>query len=386
MSLYKNKCAHKRKKCNLSLDKPLVICYITHTGREHFSLRIAGARADEPTASSHSLPVLNTNMKLSIILAALAALLFCLLSSRRSVQVAPVVVDNKPEAGKLSDLPPVTPEPATPPENPYLVDWGYTSAEVNKTRFKPIQLKESSKPNTVTIPWEDKYLHFITNETNTFTDLMDQVKRTAPPEQIIYVDRHFNAGGGSGFLMLSNEKGVSFAMKLNDEYEKIYLKYSWQFYAEPKQIRREGGFAVLNLATQRNIAAVIDEFGFIDDPLNGEAIRAFMRSRNGQLEIAAATLTAIVNADFRHIVMGAGHNGQRGTSGANMGGYSEVKYAFETFEAMNQLIQDGFVPKKELEPTEVFQIQVEPEPESSGEPSPTTPKKPRQSTAKPCRT
>ena len=272
---------------------------------------------------------------------------------------ASVVVVDTPETdtwiGPSRDTTQTDPAPTDTPPPSTQPRWPLSTPESPK--FQPIALKESTKPNTVSIAFEDKWIHFITNETSTFTDLMDQVKRTAPPEQIIYVDRHFNAGGGSGFLMLSNERGVNFALKLNDEYEKIYSENGWNFYPEGAQIRKDPAFAVLRLATDRRIAAVIDEFGFIDDPLNGEAIRTFMRSKNGQLQIATATLTAIVNTDFKHLVLGAGHHGSRGTGGASFdGNYTEIKYAFETFEAMNELIQQGFIPKKSLEPTEIFEI------------------------------
>lgn len=223
--------------------------------------------------------------------------------------------------------------------------------------YTPIELRETTKPNTISIPFGVKWIHFITNETATFTDLLDQVKRTAPPEEIVYIDRHFNAGGGSGFLVLSNERGVSFGLLLNDEYEKIYQEKGWAFYPDENQIRVTDDFAVLRLATPRGIAAIVDEFGFIDDPINGEEIRAFIASKPGQIEIAAATLRAIVNTNFKHIVMGAGHHGDRGTVGATANGVHETVYAFETFEAMSKLIEDGFEsPANPVKPS-IFHIQ-----------------------------
>ena len=71
----------------------------------------------------------------------------------------------------------------------------------------------------VTKNFGDKYIHFVAKETDSFGTLVSLAAKVGKKDEIIIIDRHFNASGGkaSGFMMLSNDLGVEFATILNDE-------------------------------------------------------------------------------------------------------------------------------------------------------------------------
>lgn len=196
----------------------------------------------------------------------------------------------------------------------------------------------STKPNTIHLGGN---LYAIGNQTGSFGDLINQAAQI-PGAAII--DRHFNSfmSKGSGHLMLCNEKGYELATALNAEYKKIYDEQGWH-YDHPNLIvtSRANSLAVLRIATQRGMAAVIEEFGFIDDRENGDQIGDFIRSVEGQKRIAQATIDATKKvAWIKNIVLSAGHHGNRGTSGASYKGFHETDYAFATFEAIRNILKN----------------------------------------------
>ncbi|MDF1816404.1 MAG: N-acetylmuramoyl-L-alanine amidase [Verrucomicrobiales bacterium] len=217
--------------------------------------------------------------------------------------------------------------------------WGRDGADATgNSKPDPIR-SDFSTPKTIHL---GANLYAIGNKTHSFTALIDQAAKV---KGAAIIDRHFNSyrGKGSGHLMLCNQQGVKLAAALNAEFKKVYDEQGW-YYDHPNLIvtNRANTLAVLRLATQKNMAAVIGEFGFIDDRVNREKIGEFIKSKEGQKRIARATIDAAKKvSSIENIVLSAGHHGNRGTGGASYKGFHETEYAFATFEAIREILQNG---------------------------------------------
>lgn len=200
----------------------------------------------------------------------------------------------------------------------------------------------------LTYQFEDRFFHFITDPTDSFSEVVDIAK--SKPNSIL-IDRHFNAGGGYGYLTIPNPKARNFAMLLNDEYEKIYQDNGWHRSTYTMDTSKTSSFDLLSIAHRNDQAALIDEFGFKDDSRNGTAVIEWMKTAKGQHEIANACIRASLKSEFEHVVLSAGHWGPRGYSGASYDGWHETDYAFSVFTAMVNTIKtaDGtdFTPEIE---------------------------------------
>lgn len=238
--------------------------------------------------------------------------------------------------------------PATRPPS-----WGYTPPPVEGIEppvtdepdiERLVRRVTSSTPRT--LAWSmgtEKRLFCILNKTHSFSNLVAQARQVTTTENdTLLIDRHFNANKGksSGFMCLTNDRGAKFAALLNAEHRKIYDEEGWEYDWENCIITsRQDSLGILAAGNRQETAVIIEEFAFIDDPVNGQAIREFLQSVRGQRRIAKATLMAIQNqTEFTNVVFSAGHWGNRGSTGAAVGSFTEVDYAFGTYEQMEYIL------------------------------------------------
>lgn len=211
--------------------------------------------------------------------------------------------------------------------------------------YDPFEKSDSSSNKMVSSDLGNgKTIHFVQNKTSSFSKSAIQASAVGDNSEILIVDKHFNANGssgnGSGFMMLANDDGKKFAALLNSEYRAIYDEEGWQ-YNHPNLIStsRQHRLGMLNQSRKRGIAAVIDEFAYRNDPVNGNKPIEWMQTVKGQRRIALANYSAMHQSEFKHIVCFNGHwaSSSRGTGGTTYNGWHENVYSNLVHNNMNEL-------------------------------------------------
>lgn len=155
----------------------------------------------------------------------------------------------------------------------------------------------------------------LANKTISFDNLTRQVSEIGEGKRG-HLDIHFNKGGGSGPVALTNSSAYEFGKYYIEEMRIIYQEQGWKLNQSTHP--RVSKLGVLKYGERRGLHSVIGEFCFADDALNGTKPIEFAMTEAGSQRIALGVQRAAERFKLDTLTLSVGHWGPRGEVGATI--------------------------------------------------------------------
>jgi len=218
-----------------------------------------------------------------------------------------------------------------------------TSGKVKTYKKNEFVMLNSFRKNPVRLGVHEGIdIYALPNKTVNFDTLSLQID-SFTKGKAAHLDIHFNKGGGSGPIALTNSLGCAFAEYYVEEMQKIYEEQGWVNNRIMPVDTSRTRLGVIKCGTKHGLCSVIGEFAFVDDRINGTKPIDFALTREGAYRIQLGILAAAKKAKLDSLTLSIGHHGPRGLFGAYVGRGKNAKlhekdYAVFQINSMNFLL------------------------------------------------